>query len=75
VVHKYLPRSENASRSIVKLAKGEKSDLLVMGAVCHTGLAVFFIGNTAEKVLNEMNCSVLIVKPEGFATSVTLEDS
>jgi universal stress protein E len=75
VVHKYLPRSDNASRIIVKLAKNKKIDLLVMGTVCRTGLAGFFIGNTAEKVLSEVNCSVLTVKPEGFVTPVTLEGS
>ena len=74
VVHKYLPRSDNASRIIVKLAKNKKIDLLVMGTVCRTGLAGFFIGNTAEKVLSEVNCSVLTVKPEGFVTPVTLEE-
>jgi len=75
VVHKYLPRSDDASRTIVKLAKNKKIDLLVMGTVCRTGLAGFFIGNTAEKVLSEVNCSVLTVKPEGFVTPVTLEGS
>jgi len=75
VVHKHLPRSDNSSRVIVKLAKSKKIDLLVMGTVCRTGLAGFFIGNTAEKVLSEVNCSVLTVKPEGFVTPVTLEGS
>jgi len=75
VVHKYLPRSDNTSRIIVKLAKSKKIDLLLMGTVCRTGLAGFFIGNTAEKVLSEVNCSVLTVKPEGFVTPVTLEGS
>jgi len=46
-----------------------------MGTVCRTGLSGFIIGNTAEKVLSEVNCSVLTVKPEGFVTPVTLEDS
>jgi nucleotide-binding universal stress UspA family protein len=75
VVHKHLPRSDNSSRVIVKLAKSKKIDLLVMGTVCRTGLAGFFIGNTAEKVLSQVNCSVLTVKPEGFVTPVTLEGS
>ena len=46
-----------------------------MGTVCRTGVAGFFIGNTAEKVLSEVNCSVLTIKPEGFATPVTLEEA
>ena len=34
----------------------------------------FFIGNTAESVLQQVNCSVLTVKPEGFVSPVTLDD-
>jgi nucleotide-binding universal stress UspA family protein len=75
VVHKHLPRSDNAPKAIVKLVRNKKIDLLVMGTVCRTGLAGFFIGNTAEKVLSEVNCSVLTVKPQGFVTPVTLDDA
>jgi nucleotide-binding universal stress UspA family protein len=32
-----------------------------------------FIGNTAEEVLNSVNCSVLTVKPDGFKTPVTID--
>ena len=48
-------------------------DLIVMGTVCRTGVAGFFIGNTAESVLQEVNCSVLTVKPDGFVSPVKLE--
>ena len=64
----------DVSKAIVKLEKKKAIDLLVMGTVCRTGLSGFIIGNTAEKVLSEVNCSVLTVKPEGFVTPVTLED-
>ncbi len=74
-VHRHLPRSENPSGAIIKLAKSNRIDLMVMGTVCRTGVAGFFIGNTAEKVLSEVNCSVLTVKPEGFVTPVALEES
>ena len=70
----HLPRKMNAPKAIVKLVKNKAIDLLVMGTVCRTGLPGFFIGNTAEKVLSEVNCSVLTVKPKGFVTPVTLED-
>ena len=73
--HKHLPRSQNISQSIVSLTKSKKFDLLVMGTVCRTGVAGYFIGNTAEKVLNNVDCSVLTVKPEGFVTPVTLQDT
>jgi len=41
-----------------------------MGTVCRTGVAGLFIGNTAEKVLRQVDCSLLTVKPEGFVTPV-----
>lgn len=75
LIRKHLPRSEDASRSIIELVKKEKIDLLVMGTVCRTGIEGFLIGNTAEKVLNEVNCSVLTVKPEGFITPVKLPEA
>ena len=71
---RHLPRNDDAPKAIVKLVKNYKIDLLVSGTVCRTGIAGFFIGNTAEKVLSEVNCSVLTVKPEGFVTPVTLDE-
>jgi universal stress protein E len=47
-------------------------ELIVMGTVCRTGLPGVLIGNTAENVLEQVNCSVLAVKPEGFTSPVTL---
>lgn len=60
---------------IPELVDAKGIDLLVMGTVCRTGIAGFIIGNTAEEVLNQVNCSVLTLKPEGFVTPVTLEES
>ena len=59
---------------IPKIVATEDIDLLVMGTVCRTGIAGFLIGNTAEEVLNQVDCSVLTLKPEGFITPVTLEE-
>ena len=70
--HQHLVRS-SASEAIIKLVRKHQIDLLVMGTVCRTGLAGFFIGNTAEKVLGNVDCSVLTLKPEGFVSPVTLE--
>ena len=75
VTARHLPRNDDAPDAIVKLAKRKKIDLLVMGTVHRTGLAGFFIGNTAEKVLSEVVCSVLTIKPTGFITPVTLDDA
>ena len=45
-------------------------DILVMGTVCRTGIPGFIIGNTAERVLDAVDRSVLTVKPEGFVSPV-----
>lgn len=46
-------------------------DLLVMGTVCRTGIPGLLIGNTAERILNAVDCSVLTVKPKGFVSPMT----
>ena len=56
------------------LTEDIKADLVVMGTVARTGLSGFFMGNTAETILNQLNCSVLAIKPPGFVTPVTLGD-
>jgi universal stress protein E len=43
-------------------------DLLIMGTLSRTGLPGLVIGNTAERVLNRVACSVLAVKPQGFVS-------
>ncbi|MFO7986644.1 MAG: universal stress protein [Desulfatiglandaceae bacterium] len=54
-------------------AQKRRIDLVVMGTVIRTGLSGFFIGNTAEKVLRDLDCSVLAIKPEGFESPVKLD--
>lgn len=73
LIRTHLPRSDEPAQSIIDLVKTEQIDLLVMGTVCRTGIEGFFIGNTAEKVLNEVDCSVLTIKPEGFISPVKLD--
>ena len=43
-------------------------DLVVMGAVARSRLERVFIGSTAETVLDQLPCDVLIVKPQGFVS-------
>jgi nucleotide-binding universal stress UspA family protein len=60
----------NAADVIPWVVRKRKIDLLVMGTICRTGIPGFIIGNTAEKVLDTINCSVLTVKPVGFVSPV-----
>ncbi|MCP4383614.1 MAG: universal stress protein, partial [Hyphomicrobiales bacterium] len=48
---------------IPEVTKREKIDLIVMGTVCRTRLPGFLIGNTAESILYQVDCSVLTLKP------------
>ena len=60
----------NAEALIPALTKRRKFELIVMGTICRTGLAGFIVGNTAENILQQVNCSVLTVKPDGFVSPV-----
>ena len=57
---------------IPEIVDREKAELLVMGTVCRTGIPGFFIGNTAEMTLGQVDCSVLTVKPRGFESPVQI---
>ena len=61
-----------ARKEIPALAKRIEADLVVMGTVARTGVPGFIMGNTAETILNQIDCSVLAIKPPGFKTPVTL---
>jgi nucleotide-binding universal stress UspA family protein len=58
---------------VSELARELAVDLVVMGSVARTGIDGFFMGNTAESILGQLDCSVLTVKPPGFTSPVTLE--
>lgn len=67
----HLPNGE-AGDLIPEAVENENVDLVVMGTVARCGIPGFFIGNTAEKILNRLPCSVLAVKPDGFVSPVKL---
>ena len=54
-----------------RLARRRKASVIVMGAVSRSALKRIFIGNTAERLLDEAGCDVLVVKPRGFKTGVS----
>lgn len=61
-------------QDIPAISKEIKADLVVMCTVARTGISGFFMGNTAETILNQLDCSVLAIKPQGFVTPVTFEE-
>lgn len=70
-----LHMPKGAARKVIpELAKKLKVDCIVMGTVARTGIPGLFMGNTAETILDQLECSVLTIKPPGFVTPVTLEE-
>ncbi|MBW8191517.1 universal stress protein UspE [Neiella marina] len=53
-------------------ARNIDAELVVMGTVGRTGLSAALIGNTAEHVIDQLNCDVLAIKPEGFECPIKL---
>jgi len=60
-----------ARKEVPALAKRLGVDCIVMGTVARTGIRGFIMGNTAETILAQIDCSVLAIKPRGFITPVT----
>jgi len=57
------------------VVKEHNIGVVVMGTLARTGIPGLLIGNTAEGVLNQVDCSVLAVKPEGFVSPVAAKKS
>lgn len=53
--------------AILAVARKTRSAIVVIGAVSRSALKRMFIGATAESVMDELRCDLLIVKPAKFA--------
>lgn len=51
---------------VVRCAQSLDADIIVMGAVSRSALERTLIGHTAERVLDAVECDVLVVKPPDF---------
>jgi universal stress protein E len=59
--------------AISRKAQEINAQLVILGTVGRTGLAAAFIGNTAERVLAELSCEVLALKPDAEAVELGRE--
>lgn len=62
--------SGSAAVEIPLAARRLGASLLVMGDMSRRGLQRWFIGDTAERIVDELRCDVLIVKPAGFKARI-----
>jgi universal stress protein E len=58
-----------------RFASREKVDMVVIGAVARSWLKRLLVGHTAERVLDYLDCDVLVVKPEGFRSTVSSQSA
>lgn len=57
-------------REVGRLAQHLSIDLIALGTVGRSGVKGLLLGNTAEKVLDTCNCSMLTVKPADFVSPI-----
>jgi len=55
---------------IPELVRQLDVELVVMGTLGRSGITGLFIGNSAEKIIDGIDCSVLALKPDGFVSPV-----
>ena len=64
---------ELAENAIQQYVIQHQIDLLVMATIARSGLSGFLMGNTAERLMPQLSCSVLAIKPDDFRSPVTLD--
>lgn len=68
-VHSRLLEGD-ARKALPDFVRKEEIDLVIMGTLSRTGIAGFLMGNTAESMLDELQCSVITLKPKGFRSPI-----
>jgi len=58
------------TQAVLAAADRFNADLVVLGSVGRGGIPGLLIGNTAERLLGQLDCSLLVVKPEGFISPI-----
>ena len=65
----------DVTESLPQLARAESAELVAMGAVSRSYIKRAVIGHTAERLLNVLDCDVLIAKPPGFCSPVRVSSA
>jgi universal stress protein E len=57
-------------QEIRRISKHQAADLIVIGTVGRSGIKGLLLGNTAERVLDTCDCSILTIKPDDFVSPI-----
>lgn len=71
-VHYYVGLT-SPTQAILACNERIDPDLVVMGTISRGGVAGLLVGNTAERLLARLDCSLLTVKPDDFVCPVELD--
>ncbi|MBE1274436.1 universal stress protein UspE [Enterovibrio baiacu] len=53
---------------IPAVSKELDAELVILGTTGRVGLSAIFIGNTAEHTIDQLDCDVLAIKPDGYVS-------
>jgi len=71
IEHSVMVRKGDPGDMIIDYAEKNKIDLIVMGTIGRSGLSGLLVGNTAETIIENANCSVLTIKPDNYKSPIT----
>lgn len=57
---------------ISNVASEIEAELVILGTVGRSGLSATLLGHTAEQVIDQLDCDLLALKPEGYISPITL---
>jgi len=66
-------REGSAEEVVNDLAESFNAAVIILGTVARSGLAGLFIGNTAERVLEDSNTDVMVVKQADFKSPIQID--
>lgn len=73
IQEKFTHVLEGVPEDIIEAKANELDcELVVLGCVGRTGISAALIGNTAEHVIDQINCDLLALKPDDFVSPITL---
>ncbi|MCS6711941.1 universal stress protein [Brachybacterium sp. EF45031] len=61
-----VPRRDDPADDIIAVAQDEHMDLLVLGIRKRTPIGKILLGSTSQRVVMEVPCPVVLVKPKDF---------
>ena len=74
ITEEYTHIQEGLPEDIIQSIAAElDAELVILGTIGRTGLSAALIGNTAEHVIDRLNCDVLALKPDGYVSPLDVE--